>query len=248
MLEEGFVATGYNDDSAGDTCLRCWLLVALRYRRESGEQTLTAVVAQIRGLRLLQSLAPDEDWSTTFGGYQIPADDTQMLRDCVINVADVYDRLTRRPPWGDGVPWEAQEIAGHAKIRSGLFDAGPGGQPMFVGENGDLLWRALTETDHYGQSPLKQALQLLHTHPPSYTTMAAAAALYDETAEQQLTTGLFDGMKPSNLETTRRVDARRQAAQVFRDELNPEFSECRWTPQQQTRLRSFIDTIDALQP
>ena len=35
---------------------------------------------------------------------------------------------------------------------------------------------------------------------------------------------------------------------VFDKALNPEKGECRWTLEQQTRIRGFVDAVEALQP
>ena len=235
MLEEGFVATIDGSRSGGvHTAMRAasspkaagW---------ESSPNVLTGVVAQIRGLRLVQSMNPADGWNAKFGGHTLRFVDRLLYRGFV-DVYAAYNQLPK-PPWEpDGVPWGPQEVAGYA--------TGTGGD-VFVGENGDLLWRALTETDYHGMSPLKEVLAESNTKRTSRyvsrrsTDMIVAAALYDETAEQQLTTGLYDG-----LNAEQRVDARTNTLRILTEALNPtDQIECRWTPEQQQRLQSFYSLI-----
>ena len=160
--------------------------VVTKRDRAAATHTLTAVVAQIRGLRVLQSMASTQGWSTKLGGYETPREVPGLLVGCFFDVGDQYLRL-QRPPWEDMTPWGPQEPAGHATTHY----CGD----MFVGEHSDLLWRALTETDCTGLSPLKVKIG---TPIPSVAwqemrELVVAAALYDETAAYQLTHGLFDG-------------------------------------------------------
>ena len=74
--------------------------------------------------------------------------------------------------------------------------------------------------------------------------MGVAAALYDETAAEQLTTGLFDGVDP-----TLRQRLQTQARVAFESELCRAVApQRRWTKDQQDKLRGFIDIVEALQP
>ena len=221
-----------------------------------GLHLLTMSLAKIRGLRLLQSMLPP-GWSTVLDGYSTYGD-TELLRDCYGDAQLAY-RTLPQPPWENttlsGVPWGSQDPAGHAQTASG---------EVFVGEHSDLLWRVLTEPDRHGMSPMKARLGDGKTFWRSTKPMpeahrgleedhlgwlalnveiVSAAALYDETAERQLTTCLFDGV-----ETGDRADMQQTVADMFTEALNPGVGECRWTKQQQTRIRGFIDTVEALEP
>ena len=48
----------------------------------------------------------------------------------------------------------------------------------------DLLWRALTETDHFGWSPLRQEVRWCGSAKRLDQDVIVAAALYDETAQR----------------------------------------------------------------
>ena len=190
---------------------------------------LTGAVAQIRGLRLIQSMAPQSSsWETTFGGHRV--ENSQhgqdvLLRNRYRGLHDVYAALPQ-PPWVNGP-------AGYVTNGHGL--------DVFVGVNGDLLWRALTETDHHGTSVLKAAMGF-RRDVTTEDEMICAAALYDETAQYQLTTGLLDGVDTYRHETTRL-----RALNVFRYGLNPEDGDSRWTAEQQNRIRGFIETVEGLE-
>ena len=67
--------------------------------------------------------------------------------------------------------------------------------------------------------------------------------LYDECAEYQLTHGLVDGVEPED-----RGFLQIQVERAFKKQLNPGISGCRWNPQQQIRLRTFIDVVASLKP
>ena len=111
----------------------------------------------------------------------------------------------------------------------------------------DLLWRALTETDQHGSSPLKTWLRNrygYHTLTGDANEMVAAAVLYDDTAERQLTHGLFDGVPDPEVRHWLRLNA----LKTFNEALNPPGGECRWTSEQQTRISGFVETVDALEP
>ena len=73
--------------------------------------------------------------------------------------------------------------------------------------------------------------------------MVTAAALYDETAQQQVTSKLFTGANQQQRSQLRTV-----VTDMFSQQLNPDDGACRWTPDQQNRLRGFIDTVKALNP
>ena len=73
--------------------------------------------------------------------------------------------------------------------------------------------------------------------------MIVAAVLYDETAQYQLTHGLFDGVALDD-----RVGIQHAALVAFDESLNQTDSECRWTSAQQHKLRGFIDLVEALNP
>ena len=128
---------------------------------------------------------------------------------------------------------------------------------MFVGENGDLLWRAVTETDHHGWSPLKETLS--ESYRVAGWWLPVTAALHDETAAYQLTHGLFDGAA----DVQQRRELKTNALVALNNVLNPPdddqwthsqkartrmFRERKWTAAELDRIRSFIDTIEALQP
>ena len=225
MLQDGHVATGDDDD--GITTVMTAATSASKARNRSGKNCLTGLVAQIRGLRLIESMAPATGWNTKLGGYWLKRNN-MLLWEGYQAVTRVYNRLPQ-PPWADGAPWGPQEVAGHATTIDG--------EPIFVGEQGDLLWRALTETDHRGMSPLKEGLV-----STASSEMFAAAVLYDETAAYQLTHGLFDGW---NHDVDNRAVAQSRVQERFSEELNPP---CRWTDTQQQRLREFVHTVEALEP
>ena len=231
MLQDGHVATaGYNDrtDVAG-------IRPAMRSagsptkRREPEQHTLTAAVAQIRGLRLIESMVPAGKGNTMLGGHLIPAQIDSLLSKQFDNVAALYRRLPQ-PPWVEGSEWGPQTVAGHAATNY---------VSVFVGERGDLLWRALTETSLDGRSPLTVALD--DSFPPYPSDLFAAAALYDETAEYQLTHGLFVG-------AANKHRLRDRALVALKEALNPPAGECRWTVEQQHRLRGFVAVVEGLQP
>ena len=202
---------------------------------------LTAAVAQIRGLRMLQSMAPPgRYWETKLGGYNLGwLDDRRgLLRDRFEEVCDVYNML-HQPPWDTThlpkTPAGPQPVAGHATTVDG-------DDFVFVGEHGDLLWRVLTETTHDGMSPLKEWLCRCDS---SLTRMnvVVAAVLYDETAEYQLTHGLFDAVP------YRDECLRTHALKTFAEALSPfPDGKCRWSPEQQDKIRGFMDVIEALDP
>ena len=73
--------------------------------------------------------------------------------------------------------------------------------------------------------------------------MIVAAALYDETAAYQLTHGLFDGLRAPH-----RTSGRTVAHKLLLNALHPDYRPCRWTEQQQLRIRGFINTVEALEP
>ena len=180
MLTEGHVATGYSDVTFGHVAtddfdgiegIRAAMVAAVASHIDNGRtgpHVLTYVVAQVRGLRLLQSMAPDAGWSTTLAARTIPKYVVELLDSRFEDTFRVYMKLPR-PPWGDGVEWGPQPTAGHATTIDG-YD-------MFVGEHNDLVWRALTETDAHGLSPLKAALWYWEMPVGDRVEMIAAARL-----------------------------------------------------------------------
>ena len=239
MLREGLISTGHETGVDG---LRSVVSAtnSVNSLPRWGFHVLTSAVAQIRAVRFLQSMTNrSERWRTHFGGTVIPGGVNVLMRERFEQAFSVYKCL-RRPPWTHGMPWGQQDVAGHATT---MYD-----DPMFVGENSDLLWRALTETDHYGMSPLKAGVCNVrnlrqHQHRRLWTNeMVAAAALYDDTAAEQLTTGLFEGVHPGV-----RAEVRTYVLDAFDEQLNPEDSECRWTPEQQERIRGFAALVERLE-
>ena len=235
MLQDGHISTW---DGTGVEGIRAAMNAAgtpEERRQRPTPHLLTETVAKIRGLRLLQSMIT-ESWSTTLDGYNTRRENEILLRNCFFKVRDVYDLLPK-PPWtdADGVPWGPQLVAGHATDINK--------QDVFVGENGDLIWRALTETDHTGLSPVKAAVNRGATHGV-HQNIAVAAALYDDTAREQLTTGLFAGAASAD-----RAGAQVNAAAMFTAALHPEDgSPSRWTEEQQNRISGFIDVTEGLEP
>ena len=237
MLQEGFVATESSNHRADTEGIATAMVSPIsKHYAELVDQPhfLTSVVALLRGLALLQSMAGDlPGWSTELSGKEVPHNTPGLMLDCFFDVSEVYHRLTK-PPWQDSA-------AGYATTNDG-YD-------VFVGENGDLVWRALTETDHYGSSPLKHAVAewgVKADHDLITSAdhgMITAAVLHDETAQQQLTHGLFEGVDPTD-----RRQVRRAAVDMFSGQLNPTDRVCCWTPTQQTRLQRFIETVEALKP
>ena len=255
MLNEGFVGVG--DGDAGDG-IRTAMNAAsspqkrdpsywqpdVRYRDGTtsttkvsyGPHTLTGVVAQIRGLRLLQSMAPVDGGSLTFGGGQLRSGAERVLLRCFEDAAVMYVHL-RRGFQIEGPPWGPQPATGY--VSTGRREE------VFVGEQGDLLWRALTETDLHGRSPLKETLMWkLGVRNGSHREVIVAAMLHDETAAEQLTTGLFDSVDSGLY----RSELKAKVLTVLNDALNPSPGECLWTAEQQDRLRGFIETVEALEP
>ena len=121
MLNEGLIATGYDSN---DEAIAAAMSAASNpnrtqpYRfvvdedRLAATHTLTETVAQIRGLRLLQSMAPTERWSTRLGAYDIPQQNTV--------VAVESRRRCRR-----GVPTVASPPLGkHNNTLGGAADSG----------------------------------------------------------------------------------------------------------------------------
>ena len=248
MLRQGLVATTNPNDPLDNTNgIKAVVTAATsgnRNRKLAGTHRFTAIVAQIRAVRLLQSMAGQcPGWDTKLGGYRIPHDVDTLLQNRYEDISSAYKKLLR-PPWDDGVEWGSQAVAGHATNSHGA--------DMFVGEHSDLLWRALTETVDSGMSPLKKGGVAGFRSPDRYE-MTAAAALYDETAAQQLTTDLFVGVHPD-----KRCHARDSALGIFRYALDPSHgswmptvdhpTECRWTEQQQDQLRGFIKIVEGLEP
>ena len=125
MLEEGLVAT---DDSDGvHTAATAASSTGSRRATMRGAHALTAVVAQIRGLRLIESTAPATGWATKLGGYTIPGAERRLLDSCFSTARYVYRGLPL-PSWCTEAVRTAQ--------RDGYVTNGDGAD-VFVGENGD---------------------------------------------------------------------------------------------------------------
>ena len=75
MLEEGLVATGYTNTGVASG-IRATMFAASSspaeklFGGEPGPDSLTVVVAHIRGLRLIQSMAPADGWATSVRWFQ----------------------------------------------------------------------------------------------------------------------------------------------------------------------------------
>ena len=238
MLQEGSVATGYADNTDGIVAAMSAAADPMHGQWQTGPHALTGVVAQIRGLRLMQSMAPNQSTDLQFGGYYLSDYSLAMLHDRFGTALRVYRELPHRlggnPP---AVMLGPQPTAGHATNING--------DDIFVGEHSDLLWRALTETDNDRWSPLKTAVLQADTaaHLDEANDLICAAALHDDTAQQQLTTGLFDGIA----DATQRRRLKRNIVTVLEPALNRSEGED-WTVEQQTRLRSFVVIVEALNP
>ena len=175
------------------------------------------------------------DWWTTLGGHDIP-EHTLLVRSACFNAAARAYAGLPRPPWEKSHALWGALPDGYATTSAG--------EAVFVGENGDLLWRVLTETDHYGWSPLKQEVRWRGGTNQLDGDVIVAAALYDETAAQQVTTVLLAGVGHDN-----RADTQENVLYIFLQALHPaDGDECRWTPEQQDRIRGFINMVEALKP
>ena len=119
MLEEGLVKTvdGYSRSGAGIATVMTEATSASK-TRHWGPHLLTGVVAQIRGMRLLQSMAPEVGWDTKLGGVGLRSRSNTLLWEGFCDVSRAYDRL-QRPPWDDEMEWGPQEEAGHATTDDG---------------------------------------------------------------------------------------------------------------------------------
>ena len=106
MLSEGLIATRYDDGDAAlyDTQaagVHAAMNAAASTDDRSGYDTqhvqhvLTRCVAQIRGLRLIESMRPSDARDTTLGIYGIPRDTRELLASCFYDTYDMYGRLTR---------------------------------------------------------------------------------------------------------------------------------------------------------
>ena len=231
MIEEGLVATGYDDD---DMALR-EVMDAASSGAPSADPTaprwavnrrwvITVIIAQIRGLKLLQSMRPNRALSTRFGGYRIPVDVPLLLYARFDDLISLY-RTLPDPPWNNAV-FNAED--GYATDSHG--------DKVFVGEQGDLVWRALTEQDNDGQSPLRYSVahgRVLDTQ----RDIVAAAMLHDKQAEHQLTTGLFDNWHES---ATKREDLQREVLDCLNSALDDLVFSPRWSPEQHNKLRGFV--------
>ena len=234
MLREGLIATHDEPDDLG---LRTAMNAAASPHRQAAEGVhgLTRVVAQLRGLRVVLSTAPSTGWTTKLGGYKIPSQTNQLLTDRFMDVYKTYETLPQ-PPWDTAppsVPWGSQTVAGHATNHAG--------DEVFVGENSDLMWRALTETTSDGLSPLKQGLKVVD--PGQFYEMICAAALYDGTANRQLTTDLFVGVAKQD-----RSVLHEHALLAFTTQLNPTDGSCRWSVEQQHQIGDIVTVLEGMEP
>ena len=241
MLQEGLVSTWYGD---GVEPIYTAMTAAINDELQNdrfGKHVFTYVIAQLRGLRLLQSMAPADGWDTKFADRAIPISVTGLFDDRFEDMLRVYAALPS-PPWDTTGPPHTLRLGPRVAGQATTYDSAE----VFVGENGDLVWRAVTETEQGGLSPLK--VGILHRDPINNSDaagrMCVAAVLYDELAEKQLTSDLFVGIEPVS---NRRV-VRECTLQTFADALNPTEGECRWTPEQQHRIRGFIKTVEGLEP
>ena len=103
----------------------------------------------------------------------------------------------------------------------------------------------MTETNDRGLSPLQHGIV-----SSQGSEMFAAAALYDKTAEHQLTTGLFDTWNHNSdsrsvTDVDDRIVAKQRVVERFEETLK---EPCRWTDEQQERLRGFVTIVEALNP
>ena len=163
-----------------------------------------------------------------------------LLERCFTDAFRVYNMLPR-PPWTDGVSWRAEQTAGYATDCAG--------GNVFIGADGDLLWRSWTETDHNGLSPLRAALATRFGVSRTNRKELAAAALHEPIFQRQLTTGLFEGFDTTATGVINRNSLIKcNAMDVFYYALNSPAGERRFIPEEQSRLREFIDTIELLQP
>ena len=243
MLRDGLVATYPTSwDSYGIECVLQAPLTHVLPKQRGGPHILSEQVALVRALRLIQSMTAgtSRHWETWLTARRLPREAPKLLTDIADRILCEYDLLPQ-PPWQDGVPWGPQPVAGNATTKTG--------NGMFVGEQSDLIWRALTESDYYGRSPLKAALMARRWEPKLDGSKVAgelitAAALYDQQAACQLTHGLFDGC--SDVEQRRELKV--NGLEVLGHALNPTDGDSRWDEEQQDRLCGFIDIIEALNP
>ena len=226
MIEEGLVCVANSDGIAAAMAAASSPLPrkpsGSMFAKADNPHTFTEIVAQIRGLRLICSTASSDAFNTVLGGHSIPVGSWRMLTKCFEDTFDAWKLLN--PP-----PLNTNENT-------------QGDDHLFVGEHSDLVWRALTETNHTGLSPLKTTLrERFGIEEDTRKTFVAEAALYDEQAEQQLTTGLFDGFDEKY-----RFRLRNNALDVFNHVLNDPPGQQHLSVDQTKRIRSFVETIETL--
>ena len=233
MLQEGLVSTTAGRYAVDG--IRAAMHAAGSPKQLSKQATphrLTETVAQIRGVRLIESMRGDivEHPGFVVGGYDLPGDINDWLYARYVDVYRIYKSLSQ-PPWDTtnpaGVPWGPQTVAGNATNIAGVA--------VFVGEHSDLIWRALTETTLDGWTPLKAGIKK-GVNPGIYQQLIVAAALYDETAERQLTTDLFVPGARRSLHAS--------VLWAFKNALNPAVGECRWGSTHQDQIRGIITVLE----
>ena len=114
MLEEGLVATDgaantYQPTNKGAYHAMQAASNPVRGGWETSPHVLTGVVAQIRGLRLLQSMMSNTETGFVFGGTGIPVGLDGLLRARFNNVSSEYHLLSP-PPWNNSAPWGPQQV------------------------------------------------------------------------------------------------------------------------------------------
>ena len=156
MLEEGLIAV----DEYGPGIGMDAAITAMPSHEEDsakyGSHAVTATIARIRGLRLIQELVPNTfDDAAMYGLFNRNNPDTDAARGelLVKTRGHVYSQFDR-PPWRNGPPWTETDEHGYA--------TGDTGNKVFVGEKGDLLWRALTEQDRHGGHRSKRSGRTKH--------------------------------------------------------------------------------------
>ena len=237
MLSEGLVAVvDKNEESGVYTAMHAASSPKSGDWRH-GPHILTGKIAQSRGLRLIHSLAPRTTQAIgKLGDYDARHDRVGDRLGVFKTVFSLYQRFDR-PPWPDGPPWTKPDEHGYVTF--------PGGASLFVGANGDLLWRVLTEPDQRGLSWLSDGLRW--TLPMAHE-LVTAAALYDSETERQLTTGLFDNTTPTTWDADQTETQRRLMLRFFNSQLGDNTKASCWTSEQQTKIRGFIETVEALEP
>ena len=196
-----------------------------------GVYALCESVAKIRALRFVQSMMPQPGMPCwlDIGGWRIPAGTYGFLQERVHDVRSVFSTLPRNV-WstgGDGFVTDSDTV--------------------FVGPGGDLLWRALTETDFYGQSPLMSVLRqdsgsLSRSESlrrGSAKVMVAAGVLCDSVMRQQVTVDVVRGLEPQ-----RRVAVQNRVVECLTGGLSHNGGRL-WDPSQKASLTEIIADLEA---